>query len=68
MGLDVGVVKITYLDRPAEPMYDFLLQAWDRAVNRFVMQFTEKFCDEAGNVLWEELVSFNSGKPTPKKQ
>jgi hypothetical protein len=25
MGLDVGVVKITYLDRPAEPMYDFLL-------------------------------------------
>jgi hypothetical protein len=25
MGLDVGVVKITYLDRPIQPMYDFLL-------------------------------------------
>jgi len=24
MGLDVGVVKIEYLSRPAEPMYDFL--------------------------------------------
>jgi hypothetical protein len=24
MGLDVGVVNITYLDRPEEPMYDFL--------------------------------------------
>lgn len=37
-------------------------QAWDRAVNRFVMRFAETFCDEAGNVLWEELVAFNSGK------
>jgi hypothetical protein len=25
MGLDVGIVKITYLDRPAEPVYGFLL-------------------------------------------
>jgi hypothetical protein len=24
MGLDVGVVNITYLDRPAEPIYAFL--------------------------------------------
>lgn len=24
MGLDVGVVNITYLDRPGEPVYDFL--------------------------------------------
>jgi hypothetical protein len=24
MGLDVGVVKITYLDRPDEPVYGFL--------------------------------------------
>lgn len=37
-------------------------QAWDRAVNRFVMQFAEKFSDKAGNVLWEKLVAFNSGK------
>ena len=24
MGLDIGVVRITYLDRPGQPVYDFL--------------------------------------------
>ncbi len=38
-------------------------QAWDRAVNRFVKQFSEKFCDNEGHILWEELVRYNSGKP-----
>jgi hypothetical protein len=36
--------------------------AWDRAVNRFVRDFARDFCDERGNVLWEKLVQFNSGK------
>ena len=36
----------------------------DRAVNRFVKQFAEQFCDEAGNILWEQLVAYNSGKPS----
>jgi hypothetical protein len=40
--------------------------AWDRAVNRFVREFTERFCDQGGTILWEELVRFNSGKePRP---
>lgn len=38
-------------------------EAWDRAVNRFVRQFSGNFCDNAGNILWEELVKFNSGMP-----
>jgi hypothetical protein len=28
MGLDVGVVKISYLERPSDPVYDFL---WELA-------------------------------------
>jgi hypothetical protein len=40
-------------------------QAWDRAINRFVKQFADQFCDAAGNILWEELVKFNSGKTGP---
>ena len=32
MGLDVGVVNITYLDRPQQPVYDFL---WAVAQGRF---------------------------------
>ncbi len=43
-------------------------QAWDRAVNRFVMQFAEKFCDDAGNILWENLVEFNSARPIVKRK
>ena len=30
MGLDVGVVKISYLDRPENPIYDFL---WSLAID-----------------------------------
>lgn len=37
-------------------------EAWDRAVNRFVGQFTTRFCDDSGNIMWERLVEFNSGK------
>jgi hypothetical protein len=36
--------------------------AWDRAINRFVREFTERFCDKNGEVKWEDLVQFNSGK------
>ena len=36
--------------------------AWDRAVNRFVKEFTARFCDSTGNIQWENLVRFNSGK------
>ncbi|MGI0014359.1 MAG: PmeII family type II restriction endonuclease [Nitrososphaera sp.] len=38
-------------------------EAWDVAVNRYVREFTTTFCDEHGNVQWEALVKFNSGKP-----
>jgi hypothetical protein len=36
--------------------------AWDRAVNRFVREFSNRFCDNAGNIRWEKLVQFNSGR------
>lgn len=36
--------------------------AWDRAVNRFVKQFSERFCDDDGHILWDDLVVFNSGR------
>lgn len=31
MGLDVGVVKISYLERPSQPIYDFLWHVVDQA-------------------------------------
>lgn len=37
--------------------------AWDRAINRFIKQFSQEFCDDDGRILWEELVKYNSGAP-----
>lgn len=36
--------------------------AWDRAENRFVRDFTEGFCAANGTILWDKLVKFNSGQ------
>lgn len=43
-------------------------QAWDNAINRFVKQFTARFCDDGGRILWEELAKFNSGRPSRAKR
>lgn len=39
--------------------------AWDRAEARFLKMFSEHFITTDGTILWEKLVAFNSGKPTP---
>jgi hypothetical protein len=36
-------------------------RAWNNAVNRYVREFTNDFCDGSGAVEWEKLVKFNSG-------
>ena len=41
-------------------------QSWARAVNRFARDFLQQFCDPAGNILWEDLVQFNSGTNRPR--
>lgn len=35
---------------------------WEHAVNRYVREFTNDFCDEAGAIDWHRLLEFNSGK------
>lgn len=37
-------------------------EAWDRAVERFEKQFAVDFCNPRGEILWEKLAEFNSGK------
>jgi len=32
----------------------------EQMINKFTKQFTEDFCDRDGNILWEEMVRFNS--------
>ena len=35
-----------------------------KATNRFTAEFIGKFCDADGNMLWEEIVKFNSAETT----
>jgi hypothetical protein len=34
---------------------------YDKVVNRFTKDFIEDFCDDEGAIVWEALVTFNSG-------
>lgn len=36
--------------------------AWKVAVNKYLGEFIPAFCDKAGNIDWEKLIRFNSGK------
>lgn len=35
--------------------------AWEKAVNRYLREFTVEFCEKDGGIDWEKLVAFNSG-------
>ncbi len=52
-------------DHPARhrPVYQ---KAWGKAVNRFTREFLQDFCRRDGEIDWEKLVAFNSGKPAEK--
>ena len=46
--------------------------SWDKAVNRYVREFTNEFCKSNGSIDWVRLTEFNSGaklpNPTRKKK
>jgi hypothetical protein len=48
-------------DKPQEHIISYR-QNWDAAVNRFTLEFVKDFCHPDGNIDWERLVRFNSGK------
>lgn len=37
------------------------LSAYSRVVNKFTLEFSQRFCDD-GIINWQELIKFNSGK------
>ena len=37
-------------------------EEYAKAINRFTAEFIGKFCDADGNMLWEEIVKFNSAE------
>lgn len=33
-----------------------------KAINKFTLEFSQEYCDQSGEIMWEKLVKFNSGK------
>jgi hypothetical protein len=40
---------------------DVFLESYAKMINKFTKEFSNDFCDDAGRILWGELVKFNSG-------
>lgn len=50
------------LGHQAKEKNDRFTEEYAKVVNRFTAEFIGKFCDTDGNMLWEEIVKFNSGE------
>ncbi len=38
------------------------LKEYSKVINKFTKEFAIEYCDNEGNILWDKLVKFNSGK------
>ncbi len=52
------------LGHQAKAKNEQFTQEYDKTINRFTAEFFGKFCDAEGNMLWEEIVKFNSANTT----
>ena len=53
------------LGHQAKKKNDQFVQEYAKVVNKFTAEFIGTFCDADGNMLWEEIVKFNSAETTP---
>ena len=52
------------LGHRAKEKNDQFLEEYIKVINKFTSEFIGKFCDVEGNMLWEEIVKFNSAETT----
>ena len=52
------------LGHRAKEKNEQFMQAYAKVVNKFTAEFIGKYCDAEGNMLWEEIVKFNSADTT----
>lgn len=50
------------LGHKAKERNDDFIKSYSQMINKFTMEFGSHFCNEKGEILWENLISFNSGK------
>ena len=52
------------LGHQAKEKNEQFMREYAKVVNRFTAEFIGQFCDADGNMLWEEIVKFNSAEST----
>ena len=52
------------LGHQAQEKNEQFMQEYAKVVNKFTAEFIGKYCDAEGNMLWEEIVKFNSADTT----
>ena len=52
------------LGHRAKEKNDQFMEEYARVINKFTAEFIGIFCDAEGNMLWEEIVKFNSAETT----
>ena len=52
------------LGHQAKGKNERFMKEYAKVINRFTAEFIGKFCDAEGNMLWEEIVKFNSAETT----
>ncbi len=52
------------LGNQAKEKNEQFTQEYAKAINKFTSEFIGTFCDADGNMLWKEIVKFNSSKTT----
>lgn len=64
---DLYVKIIEPISHKAKQKNEEFLLAYSALLNRFTIEFAKKFCDKNGNIEWQKLVAFNSGRKQKKK-
>lgn len=57
---ELYIKLIKPLGYKAKEKNDEYLESYSKAINRFTMDFSKKFCLKNGSIIWAKLVSFNS--------
>lgn len=58
---------IELLGYKAKEKNEEFLEEYSRMINKFIIQFSNDFCKESGEINWIKLVEFNSGISNPSK-
>ena len=50
------------LGHQAKEKNEQFIKEYEKVINKFTLEFITTFCDADGNILWEEIVKFNSAE------